>query len=90
MATYILKRKYFSTQLTKERDQVLNQTKASIQEVLKLILLSHSCSTCVGHWLNHLAESLTSLGDPVKVFLGIEDNYKDLPRQFNECKGAEK
>lgn len=84
MATYILKRKYFSTQLTEERNRVLSHTKPSIQEVLKLIILSTTCKTCVKHWLNHLSDSLTSSGDPVKVFLIIVDNYRGLPKQFNE------
>ena len=84
MAIYILKRKYFSTQLTKERNQVLSKTKTSIQEIFKLTFLAYSCSNNIDHWLNHLSDSLTKSGDPLKVFLGIVDNYKNLPRQFNE------
>ena len=84
MATYILKRKYFSTQLTEERNRVLNRTKTSIQEILKLIFLSNSCKGDIDHWINHLSTTLTESGDPIKIFLGVVDNYKHLTKQFNK------
>lgn len=87
MITYILKRlttKYFSTNAGKERITLKGNTKPVIQEIFKLIYLSNICPGDVRHWLGHLRDNLIKSGYPIKTLLGIVDNYKNLPRQFNE------
>ena len=85
MAIFTLKRKLFSTKLTDERHNVLSFTETSLLNVMKLIYLAGNClPNDKRHWINHLASSLTKSGDPIKVFLGIVDNYKNLPKQFNK------
>lgn len=88
MTTYILKRvltKFFSTDLTRQRDRIRSLTETTVIEFLKITLLSNKTGDRdLNHWINHLASTMTESGDPIKTLLGIVDNYKDLPKQFGE------
>ena len=87
MAIYTLTRllRLFSTGATKNRKKVESFTETSMLEILKIILLNNKTQgRDLSHWVEHLAETLENSGDPVKTFLGLVDNFKDLPRQFGE------
>lgn len=87
MTTYVLKRlfqKTFSTEAEKERIKVSGFSNTTLLEIFKLLFLSSSCPGDINHWLNHLTDTMKKSGHPVKTLLGIVDNYKNLPRQFNE------
>lgn len=53
-------------------------------EILKFLKLFEPCPRDFKHWLD-VNSQLENISDPIKIFLGIVDNYKDLPRQFNEA-----